>query len=86
MASVGDSIAGTEFGLNQEIYTVPGIITATKFNESLWKTDQETTTVPAPSGKFIWNGGNVSGHNIDMNPASVDYERFAPFLNLKLLD
>ena len=51
------------------IYSAPGIITANKRstdNSCAFLGDE--INVPAPCGRFVWKGGSVKGHNIDMNP------------------
>ena len=82
-----------EVGLSHKIYAVPGIITATKDRYVAWKESHNGDEgISAPSGRFIWNGGSVTGHNIDMNPTLWGsephdrYERFSPFLNLNRLE
>ena len=61
----------SEVGLDDRIYSVPGIITATK---STWEVDNGD--IPYSSGTFVWDGGIVDGHNIDMYPfyESEDYK------------
>ena len=88
--------SGSDIGLDDRIYSVPGIITATKLDNFCWRPCDARASfnkdMPAPSGSFIWNGGTVYGHNIDMNPGvgvkagGTEYERFSPFLNLSRLD
>ena len=75
---------------HDKYYAVAGIISATKKefytneNNIVWDASER---VPAPSGKFTWKGGSVTGHNIDMNPMKIDdYERFVPFLSLNRLE
>ena len=65
--------SGMELGLTDKFYEVPGIITAipgdnaTENNNDAWS----KFNVPSPRGRFIWNGGSVVGHNIDMNPIKI---------------
>ena len=67
------------------------LITSIKNKCANWIDDSYSSSafVASPSGRFIWNGGSVIGHNIDMNPiakSEMSELWFLPFLNLSHLD
>ena len=75
-----------EGGSDDLTYGAPGIITSTKLTAASPCSFFGVNDVPAPCGRFIWRGGSITGHNIDMNPGQDSNERFLPFLNLNRVD
>ena len=83
---MGHNIFFSEGVSDDQTYDAVGIITSTKNTSAEPCNFLGVNNVPAPCGRFIWKGGSVTGHNIDMNPGQDNDERFNPFLNLNRID
>ena len=78
-------------GTSDSVFETPGVITAKKKN--LDGCAAGFGKIPRACGSFEWTGGNVYGHNIDINMRYLDNTDdandrdilFSPFLNLSRL-